>query len=214
MAKFPADTNQQLYAVRKGGLWPACEVALEGFFVPTFPASENSNIFNAERWDALLSNYAGFSSRCGDRMRTEPFDWSVGRDSILLAVTSGETYQVDGRLVTDVTGLAEIGLENPDGKLAGSLRSWFDKHADITGMQPYLCNLSVRPAHRGKGLGMNLCAACEYVAGALWGKDNIYLHVRASNAPAVSMYQKLGYRQILRIPDPAGEILYCSKALR
>jgi ribosomal protein S18 acetylase RimI-like enzyme len=149
-------------------------------------------------------------------MSSAPFDWSVGRDSILLAATrlNGRPVECDCGLTTDVTGLVEIGLEHPDGRMLGPIRTWFDKHADVVEFQPYLCNLTVLPEHRRKGLGKYLCAVAEYVAHVLWAKDSIYLHVRASNAPAIAMYTAVGYRELQRLPDPQGEILYLTKDLR
>ena len=57
-----------------------------------------------------------------------------------------------------------------------------------------MMNVTVHPDHRRKGVGeMLVLALCEALS-----KENasLALEVRASNAPAISLYKKLGFAQV------------------
>ena len=57
-----------------------------------------------------------------------------------------------------------------------------------------MMNVAVHPDHRRKGVGeMLVLALCEALS-----KENasLALEVRASNAPAISLYEKLGFAQV------------------
>ena len=57
-----------------------------------------------------------------------------------------------------------------------------------------MMNVAVHPDHRRKGVGeMLVLALCEALS-----KENasLALEVRASNAPAISLYKKLGFAQV------------------
>lgn len=86
----------------------------------------------------------------------------------------------DGELVGFVSG----------GKMAGGGRTW-------------IITLGVHPDHRRRGLGRRLLEACE----ARLSDPTIYLTVRASNAPAISLYEQAGYRRSCTRPGyyPDGE---------
>lgn len=59
----------------------------------------------------------------------------------------------------------------------------------------HLLNITVSPHLRKLGLGQRMMAAIEGVA-AQQKMPRIILEVRPSNAPALALYQKLGYEQI------------------
>lgn len=64
----------------------------------------------------------------------------------------------------------------------------------------HLLNLAVRPEYRRLGLARGLMAAmldCGRGAGA----DTVFLEVRASNRPALSLYESLGFEAASRRPD-------------
>jgi ribosomal-protein-alanine N-acetyltransferase len=58
-----------------------------------------------------------------------------------------------------------------------------------------MMNVAVHPDHRRKGVAQALVTA---LVRALWEKDNhsLALEVRASNAPASALYEKLGFVQV------------------
>ena len=56
-------------------------------------------------------------------------------------------------------------------------------------------NVAVSPAHRKKGYGEALVAAAKEAAKAT-GAENIFLEVRVSNEPAISLYKKLGFEEL------------------
>ena len=57
-----------------------------------------------------------------------------------------------------------------------------------------MMNGAVHPDHRRKGLGeMLVLALCEALSGE---NTSLALEVRSSNAPAISLYEKLGFVQV------------------
>ena len=62
-----------------------------------------------------------------------------------------------------------------------------------------MMNLAVTPARRRQGVAAALVLALEEALAAR-GVTTLTLEVRASNAPAQALYQKLGYSQIARRP--------------
>ena len=57
-----------------------------------------------------------------------------------------------------------------------------------------MMNVAVHPDHRRKGLGEKLVLAlCDALSGE---NTSLTLEVRASNAPAISLYEKLGFVQV------------------
>ena len=63
-----------------------------------------------------------------------------------------------------------------------------------------LYSIAAAPAARGKGAGRRLMEACERAARRR-GCDRLRLEVREDNLPAISLYERLGYRPIGRYPD-------------
>ena len=57
-----------------------------------------------------------------------------------------------------------------------------------------MMNVAVHPDHRRKGVGeMLVLALCDALSAE---NTSLALEVRASNAPAISLYEKLGFEQI------------------
>lgn len=56
-------------------------------------------------------------------------------------------------------------------------------------------NVAVSPVYRKKGYGEALVAAAKEAAKAT-GAENIFLEVRVSNEPAISLYKKLGFEEL------------------
>jgi ribosomal protein S18 acetylase RimI-like enzyme len=59
---------------------------------------------------------------------------------------------------------------------------------------PYVSNLAVAKSFRRQGIGQHLLLACEQVA-RTWGFKEIYLHVKAENRTARSLYHRVGYQR-------------------
>lgn len=63
-----------------------------------------------------------------------------------------------------------------------------------------MMNVAVHPEHRRKGIGEKLIVALS--AGLKErGNTALTLEVRASNAPAIALYEKLGFSQVGRRPN-------------
>ena len=58
-----------------------------------------------------------------------------------------------------------------------------------------MMNVAVNPDFRRKGIGEALVGALSDALKAL-GNTNLTLEVRASNAPAIALYEKLGFTQV------------------
>ncbi|MEZ6002297.1 GNAT family N-acetyltransferase [Hyphomonas sp.] len=69
-----------------------------------------------------------------------------------------------------------------------------------------LYSLTVAPSHRGQGIASALMAAGEADAAAR-GCDRVRLEVRVSNATAIRLYERHGFRVMAQIPSyyPDGE---------
>jgi ribosomal protein S18 acetylase RimI-like enzyme len=65
-------------------------------------------------------------------------------------------------------------------------------------------SLAVDPAFRGQGIGERLMRAMLDELGRR-AVRRIYLEVEATNAPAIHLYQRLGFRAIGQLPDYYGE---------
>ncbi|WP_052128431.1 GNAT family N-acetyltransferase [Neosynechococcus sphagnicola] len=58
---------------------------------------------------------------------------------------------------------------------------------------PYLSNLAVDAAFRGRGIAKQLLLACEGIVLA-WEFQDLYLHVLENNYPARRLYEQMGYQ--------------------
>ncbi|MBX3054641.1 MAG: GNAT family N-acetyltransferase [Caldilineaceae bacterium] len=85
------------------------------------------------------------------------------------------------------------------GSLAASAMACHEPHPlhPFGGALNWVCG---DPAHRGKGLGMTVCAAvtARLLAG---GYENVFLITDDFRLPALSIYLRLGYRPLLFAPD-------------
>lgn len=63
-----------------------------------------------------------------------------------------------------------------------------------------MMNVAVHPEHRRKGIAKKLIAALS-VGLKERGNMALTLEVRASNAPAIALYEKLGFSQVGRRPN-------------
>ena len=79
-----------------------------------------------------------------------------------------------------------------------------------------MMNVAVHPDHRKKGIAQALITALSQGLKE-WGNVCLTLEVRASNAPAIALYDKLGFTQVGRRPNyyhnPKEDALILRKAL-
>lgn len=88
--------------------------------------------------------------------------------------------------------LARLGLASPPEALAGYAGAWF------TPGQLHLVTLAVAPALQGRGVGEALLlAVCGLAAEA--ELDSVALEVRPSNARAIALYERCGFRPCGRL---------------
>ncbi|MEL6404693.1 MAG: ribosomal protein S18-alanine N-acetyltransferase [Chloroflexota bacterium] len=58
----------------------------------------------------------------------------------------------------------------------------------------YIASIAVHPDHRGNGIGRTLLRVAMRLLEGNGDIVSIQLHVRQSNKPAITLYEKLGYR--------------------
>ena len=88
----------------------------------------------------------------------------------------------------DPKGVLYVAVQDDDGQVLG----YAGLH-DIVG-EGYVDNIAVFPQFRAQGIGEALTRALiEYMRCA--SLEFLTLEVRASNLPAISLYEKLGFRQ-------------------
>ena len=79
-----------------------------------------------------------------------------------------------------------------------------------------MMNVAVAPEHRRRGVGEALVSALAKVLKEQ-GNESLALEVRASNMPAIALYEKLGFAQVGRRPgyyrNPREDALILKKML-
>jgi ribosomal-protein-alanine N-acetyltransferase len=91
--------------------------------------------------------------------------------------------EVDGEIVGYVMCRIELGLS--DFSFSGFIK------------KGHIVSIAVMPEHRRKGIGYALiCKAMEGMR--LYNAKQAFLEVRVSNKPAISLYEKLGFK-VLRV---------------
>ena len=79
-----------------------------------------------------------------------------------------------------------------------------------------MMNVAVAPEHRRRGVGEALVSALAEVLKEQ-GNESLALEVRASNMPAIALYEKLGFAQVGRRPsyyrNPREDALILKKML-
>lgn len=207
----------QVRLMSRADLTAASDLGVECFFQPRLKVNESDSRFthfeysllkkivslstHIEKIDAWLSNYIGFGNRAGKRLDS-PQNWRASDDSLIIVAVSISSSELSECSSSHLLGLVELCLEKPTGLLTPPLRriDFFGlfpvgKATAGSGYRPYLCNLSVAPMGRRRGLGRYLCRLCESVARDLWGYDELYLHVQEENEAAQRLYEGMGYTQ-------------------
>lgn len=64
------------------------------------------------------------------------------------------------------------------------------------GKQGHVISIAVTPRMRRKGIGTQLMLKAMKALREIYGVDEYYLEVRVSNRPAISLYEKLGFKKV------------------
>lgn len=99
--------------------------------------------------------------------------------------------------------------ERADGKLAG-LAAGYVEH--LTGDFAYVAVVGVRPEHQRKGIAKSLVSRFVELCRAR-GLKGVHLYTDASNAPAIRMYEKLGFGIVHPKGDPRAEDVHFAMRL-
>lgn len=90
-----------------------------------------------------------------------------------------------------------------DQKLVGLTAAYFPSGSiDLV----FITNVSVLPTFRGKGIGERLLRACIRAAGDA-GHESLHLEVDAANAPAISLYVRLGFSPVATTEASFGQVV-------
>ncbi len=100
----------------------------------------------------------------------------------LLVAEDDESGEMVGCCAIEAASISESG-EDVGGRV------------ELVDMRPLLSGLAVSPAYRRRGIAKRLCAEAE-AAAREWGYDEVLLKVDQTNARAIRLYRKLGYRKV------------------
>lgn len=88
-------------------------------------------------------------------------------------------------------GRTYVGAELPGGSLVGYAGLWFD------GRDAQVMTVATDAAHQGRGIARRMLVALLDRAREV-GAQSVLLEVRVDNAPAIHLYESLGFRQLGR----------------
>lgn len=88
-------------------------------------------------------------------------------------------------------GRTYVGAELPGGSLVGYAGLWFD------GRDAQVMTVATDAAHQGRGIARRMLVALLERAREV-GAQSVLLEVRVDNAPAIHLYESLGFRQLGR----------------
>jgi ribosomal-protein-alanine acetyltransferase len=114
------------------------------------------------------------------------------------------------QLLTDYNSISLIAREN--GEIAGFIVGVV--YPDRKAVNGHILTIDVSPLHRRKGIGRMLLQEMERIF-AQKGVQVCLLEVREDNAAAISLYRKLGYKEMGRLENYYGNAhgIYLKKVL-
>jgi ribosomal-protein-alanine N-acetyltransferase len=114
------------------------------------------------------------------------------------------------QLITDYNSISLIAREN--GEVAGFIVGVV--YPDRKAVNGHILTIDVSPKHRRKGIGRMLLQEMENIF-AHKGVQASLLEVREDNAAAISLYRKLGYKEMGRLENYYGNAhgIYLKKIL-
>ena len=136
-------------------------------------------------------------------------------------INSGWSYPFDQEMTADefkayfLAGDTFVIRSYGNSKLSNKILATFYIKPNFPGHCSHICNggFLVAPEYRGKGLGIFMGRVFPYLARDLGYKASLFNLVFDVNQPSTSLWRKLGYQEIGRIPrayiDSAGK---CSDA--
>ncbi|MCY0868660.1 MAG: ribosomal protein S18-alanine N-acetyltransferase [Desulfurococcus sp.] len=90
--------------------------------------------------------------------------------------------------------------ESPSGEIVGYVMTRIEWKPGFTrrllARSGHVVSIAVLSEHRGRGLGYALMAHAMHSMYYHYKCSETYLEVRVSNTPAISLYEKLGYRKV------------------
>jgi ribosomal protein S18 acetylase RimI-like enzyme len=143
--------------------------------------------------------------------RSDQINMAAGTSIVLAFAKNSSNVRNDWH--TDVIASVELRLQPCDAKIPFSL-PWIDRierrlaafvgvdTSKTRDLQPYLSNLCVDEAFRGKGIGRALVRCVEDITINTWGYSRMYLHVDPDNKAAMELYKNEGYRDVGRRWSP------------
>ena len=88
-----------------------------------------------------------------------------------------------------------------DGEIVGYIMCRIER--SLWGLKPprgHVISIAVLPGHRRKGIATALLREALSRMSERYGATECYLEVRVSNTPAISLYEKLGFRRTEVVP--------------
>lgn len=94
----------------------------------------------------------------------------------------------------NIIAFVDLSLQTTDGSLDTLKRTTlrYRQQKYKNSLEPYVCNLLVKPTHRKRGMATMIISHCETVA-ASWGHSYLNLHVERDEMAALSLYLKAGF---------------------
>lgn len=151
-------------------------------FVQVFPACVNEFKSNSNSFTDLLSLQARIIS--------------VFLPKLLFTKECGHTVFLLKNISGDLIGMVDLSLQTSSGSLDALNPSFLaDRLKAYKNLQPYICNLLIRPQYRNRGYAKILISLCERES-LSWGKTDIYLHVEKRTLPALNLYLTTGFSPV------------------